>query len=155
MIVNDHEELKRHLDAVKARGGRVIFANGCFDVLHVGHVRYLEGAKGLGDALVVAVNDDSSIRAIKGPGRPLTPQDERAELVDALRCVDFVTLFRDPDVRRLLLLLKPHVQAKGTDYTVETVPERDTVLSYGGEVAITGDPKDHSSSGMIGRLRKQ
>lgn len=152
-ILTDRDALKGEIDGLKARGLRVVFANGCFDLLHVGHVRYLQGARALGDALVVALNDDASVRGLKGEGQPLTPQDERAEIVAALSCVDYVTLFHEPDVTVLLGLLQPHVHAKGTDYTPETVPERDVVRAYGGEVAITGDPKDHSTSEVIRKLK--
>jgi rfaE bifunctional protein nucleotidyltransferase chain/domain len=132
-----------------------VFANGCFDMLHVGHVRYLEGAKALGDVLVVAVNSDEQVRKQKGADRPLMPQDERAEIVSALAAVDFVTIFEEPTVAELLLALKPDIHAKGTDYTVDTVPERDVVRSYGGRVAIAGDPKEHSSSEMIEKVSSE
>jgi rfaE bifunctional protein nucleotidyltransferase chain/domain len=118
-------------------------------------VRYLEGAKACGDVLLVALNDDESIRALKGPGRPVQPIDERMEVIGALRCVDLVTRFADGTVDALLTLLRPDVHAKGTDYTVETVPERETVLAYGGEIAIVGDPKDHSSTEILARLRDE
>jgi rfaE bifunctional protein nucleotidyltransferase chain/domain len=130
----------------------VILANGCFDMLHVGHVRYLHGAKALGGHLVVAINSDASVRRIKGPGRPLMPGNERAELIAALADVDAVVLFDEPDVRTLILELQPDIQAKGTDYTEETVPEGDLVRSYGGRVAITGDAKDHSTTELLQRL---
>jgi len=152
-ILLDHEALRSEVERLKAAGRRIVFANGCFDLLHVGHVRYLRGAKALGDVLVVALNDDASVRALKGPGLPITPQDERAELLAALDGVDFVTLFGGRTVSELLLLLKPHVHAKGTDYTRETVPERDVVLSYGGEIAIAGDPKDHSTREIIEKMK--
>ena len=151
-IVLDRIQLKRKTEALKARGRRVIFCNGCFNLLHVGHVRYLEGAKQLGDVLLVAINTDESVRELKGSDYPVVPQAERAELVAALGCVDFVTLFEEPDVSSLLRLLKPHVQAKGSDYTLETIPERETVLGYGGELAITGDPKDHSTTDVMARI---
>jgi D-glycero-beta-D-manno-heptose 1-phosphate adenylyltransferase len=124
-------------------------ANGCFDVLHVGHVRYLAGARDLGDILVVGVNSDNQVAIQKGAGRPILPASERAELVASLESVSYVTVFDEPTVEELLLALKPDVHAKGTDYTVETVPERDVVRSYGGEVAIVGDPKDHSTSQIL------
>jgi len=146
------EELETLLTEEKARGRVVVMANGCFDVLHVGHVRYLEAARDHGDLLVVAINSDESVRRLKGPGRPLIPQRERLELVAALEAVDYVFLFDDPTLDRILLKLKPHIQAKGTDYTEESVPERETVLSYGGRVVICGDPKDHSSSELMKRL---
>jgi D-glycero-beta-D-manno-heptose 1-phosphate adenylyltransferase len=150
--IMDRQRLQEAIAAAKKDGQRVVFANGCFDVLHVGHVRYLEGAKALGDVLVVAVNSDEQVRKQKGEGRPLMPQDQRAEIISALEAVDFVTIFEEPTVAELLLALKPDIHAKGTDYTVDTVPERDVVRSYGGRVAIAGDPKDHSSSGLIERI---
>jgi len=151
----DRPRLQEGIVAAKKDGRRIVFANGCFDVLHVGHVRYLEGAKALGDVLVVAVNSDEQVRQQKGEGRPLIPQDQRAEIVSALAAVDFVTIFDEPTVAELLLALKPDVHAKGTDYTEDTVPERDVVRSYGGRVAIAGDPKDHSSSEMIEKVSSQ
>ena len=136
------------------RAGRTIaFANGCFDLLHVGHVRYLQAAAAEADRLVVAVNDDVAAGA-KGPGRPILPAALRAELVAALRGVDYVTIFCEPTVTELLLLLRPDVHCKGTDYTVETVPERDVVRSYGGRIAIVGDPKDHSTRDLLARIRR-
>lgn len=144
------------LDALVARaraaGRRVAFANGCFDLLHVGHVRYLQAAAREGDVLVVGINDDESVRALKGEGRPVTPGLDRAEIVAAVRGVDFVTLFSGPDVVALLTLLRPDVHCKGTDYTVETVPERAVVRAYGGRIAIVGDPKDHSTGDLLRRL---
>ena len=133
----------------------MVLANGCFDILHAGHVRYLAGAKALGDLLVVGVNSDQQVRALKGPGRPIMPAAERAEMVASLEAVDLVTIFAEPTVEALLLALKPDVHAKGTDYTEDTVPEREVVRSYGGRVAIVGDPKDHSTSEMIGRLSRK
>jgi rfaE bifunctional protein nucleotidyltransferase chain/domain len=141
--------------AERAAGRSIAFANGCFDVLHVGHVRYLEGASREADALIVAVNADVSIRELKGPGRPILPEQARAELVDALRCVDYVVVFSDRTVDRLLTRFKPDVHCKGTDYTVDTVPERETVRGYGGRVAIVGDPKDHSTRELLSRLRAE
>jgi rfaE bifunctional protein nucleotidyltransferase chain/domain len=135
--------------AARAAGSKIVFANGCFDVLHVGHVRYLAGARELGDILVVGVNSDNQVAVLKGAGRPILPASERAELVASLESVSYVTIFDEPTVEELLLALKPDVHAKGTDYTVETVPERDVVRSYGGEVAIVGDPKDHSTSQIL------
>jgi len=132
------------------RAGRTVaFANGCFDLLHVGHIRYLAGAKAEGDRLVVAINDDESVRALKGPHRPILPGTARAELVAALRTVDYVVIFGDRTVDRLLRLLRPDVHCKGTDYTVDTVPERETVREYGGRIAIVGDPKDHSTRELL------
>ena len=143
------EEIKRIVDEARSQGKRVVLANGCFDILHVGHVRYLEDAKRHGDVLIVAVNSDSSVRKLKGPKRPYMPQDERAEIVAALGCVDYVFVFDDERLDRILAYLKPHFQAKGTDYTPETVPERETVESYGGKVIICGDPKDHSTTSIL------
>ncbi|HJU54954.1 MAG TPA: adenylyltransferase/cytidyltransferase family protein [Pyrinomonadaceae bacterium] len=136
----------------RKNGARVVFANGCFDILHVGHVRYLEGAKALGDLLVVGVNSDAQVREQKGAGRPFIPERERAEIIAAVRAVDFVTIFQEPTVEQLLLAIRPDIHAKGTDYTEETVPERDVVRSYGGRVAIVGDPKDHSTTEMAKKV---
>lgn len=134
-------------------GRTIAFANGGFDLLHVGHVRYLEAARREADRLVVAVNDDRSIQSLKGPSRPVLPEADRAELVAALRAVDYVVIFPEPTVTPLLELLKPDVHCKGTDYTVETVPERDTVRAYGGRIAIVGDPKNHSTTDLLTRLK--
>jgi rfaE bifunctional protein nucleotidyltransferase chain/domain len=139
----------------RARGRTVALANGVFDLLHVGHVRYLEGAAQEADVLVVAVNDDASVRALKGPGRPILDDVSRAELIAALRCVDYVIVFPEPTVGPLLELLKPDVHCKGTDYTVDTVPERAIVEAYGGRTAIVGDPKDHSTRDLIARVTGQ
>ena len=133
-------------------GRKVVLANGCFDILHVGHVRYLEGARKLGDTLVVAINSDRSVRALKGEGRPILNETERVALVSALRCVDHVVVFDEGDVTRVLDILRPSIHAKGTDYTEATVPERDQVVAYGGQVRITGDPKDHSTRDVIRRI---
>ncbi|HEU4837192.1 MAG TPA: adenylyltransferase/cytidyltransferase family protein [Pyrinomonadaceae bacterium] len=138
--------------AARASGARIVLANGCFDVLHVGHVRYLAGARELGDVLVVGINSDEQVAIQKGAGRPVLPANERAEIVAALESVTYVTIFDEPTVEQLLLALKPDVHAKGTDYTIESVPERDVVRSYGGEVAIVGDPKDHSTTEIIARV---
>ena len=151
-IVLSREELKERVAAARADGARIVFANGCFDVLHVGHVRYLEGAKELGDILIVGINSDEQVAIQKGHGRPVLPATERAEIVAALESVNYITIFDEPTVEELLLALKPDVHAKGTDYTTDTVPERDVVRSYGGQVAIVGDPKDHSTSAIISRL---
>jgi len=147
--VLDRETLISVITKARAAGSRIVLANGCFDVLHVGHVRYLAGARDLGDILVVGVNSDNQVAIQKGEGRPILPASERAELVASLESVSYVTVFDEPTVEELLLALKPDVHAKGTDYTVETVPERDVVRSYGGEVAIVGDPKDHSTSQIL------
>ncbi len=133
-------------------GRRVVLANGCFDILHVGHVRYLEAARQLGDVLVVAINDDTSARRLKGNGRPIMNIEERCLLVSALECVDYVVSFSEPDVGRVIEVLKPAVQAKGTDYTEDNVPEGDRVRAYGGEVRIAGDPKDHSTRDILSRI---
>jgi len=145
------------LDRVKARrsnGACIVLANGCFEILHVGHIRYLQGARALGDLLVVGINSDQQVAILKGAGRPLMSQDERAEIIAALEMVDLVTIFEEPTVKPLLLALRPDVHAKGTDYTEDTVPEREIVRSFGGRVAIVGDPKDHSTSKLIARLKK-
>jgi rfaE bifunctional protein nucleotidyltransferase chain/domain len=139
----------------RRHGARIVFANGCFDVLHVGHVRYLEAARALGDLLVVGVNSDEQARRLKGEGRPYVPERERAEVVASLRAVDLVTVFPEPTVEALLLAIRPDIHAKGTDYTEETVPERRVVLSYGGRVLIVGDPKDHSSTEMLSRVNRE
>src|SRR3954452_1873015 len=136
----------------RAEGRTVAFANGCFDLLHVGHVRYLQAAADEADRLVVAINADASVAGLKGSGRPILSESDRAELVAALRGVDYVVIFPEPTVTPLLLALKPDVHCKGTDYTAETVPERDTVRSYGGRVAIVGDPKDHSTRDLLRRV---
>ena len=148
----DRDELIRAVAKAREEGARVVLANGCFDVLHVGHVRYLAGASELGDILVVGVNSDDQVRLQKGAGRPVMPAADRAEIVAALESVSYVTIFEEPTVEQLLLNLKPDVHAKGTDYTTDTVPEREVVRSYGGQVAIVGDPKDHSTSAIIARL---
>jgi rfaE bifunctional protein nucleotidyltransferase chain/domain len=148
------DELRRRLAEAKSRGNRVVFANGCFDTLHVGHVRYLEGARREGDVLVVAVNSDASVCGLKGPGRPILAERARAELVAALRMVDYVVVFGEPNVEGLLEFLRPEVHAKGTDYSAETVPERATAARLGIRVAIVGDPKDHSTRGFLDAVRK-
>jgi len=150
----DREELKRRVAEWRRGGERIVLANGCFDVLHVGHVRYLHGAKQLGGKLVVGVNADDTVRVLKGEGRPRMPAAERAEIVSALTDVDAVVIFPEPDVRPLIRDIRPDVHAKGTDYTAEDVPERDTVLECGGRVAIVGDAKDHSTSDMLRRWKK-
>ena len=153
-LVRDRDELARILEREKAAGRRIVFTNGTFDLLHVGHLRSLVDARGRGDRLVVAVNSDASVRSYKGPGLPIQPEDERAELLCGLRCVDYVTIFDEPTVDALLRLLQPNVHAKGTEYDPATIPERDSVLSYGGEIAIVGDPKAHSTSWLIRRIRE-
>jgi rfaE bifunctional protein nucleotidyltransferase chain/domain len=152
--VRDRAELKRIIEEERKKGKKVVFGNGCFDILHVGHIRYLKGAKELGDILVVGLNDDTSVLTLGKRDAVITPLDERAEIVASIDCVDFVTSFSEPTVEGLLLELKPDIHAKGTDYTPETVPERKIVQSYGGEVAIVGDPKDHSTTAIIERLKR-
>jgi rfaE bifunctional protein nucleotidyltransferase chain/domain len=157
--VNDSTQKILSRDALRDRvaewrrgGERVILTNGCFDLLHVGHVRYLHGAKVLGGRLIVAINADGSVRQIKGEGRPLMPASERAEIIASLADVDAVVIFNEPDVRALIREIRPDVQAKGTDYTRENVPERDEVLAYGGQVEIVGDAKDRSTTEFLARL---
>lgn len=149
------KKLDKIVEEQKALGRRIVFANGCFDVLHVGHIRYLTEARSMGDILIVAVNDDLSARMLKGKERPWMSEADRLEILASLSCVDYLVLFSDRDVSRLLRLYKPHVHAKGTDYTVDSVPEREVVLEYGGKIAITGDPKTRSSSKVIARLASQ
>lgn len=146
------DELVEMIEASRSTGATIVLANGCFDLFHVGHVRYLNGAKDLGDLLVVGINSDEQTSALKGPGRPFVPESERAEIVGALRCVDAVTIFDEPTVTELIRAIRPDIHAKGTDYSVDNVPERDVVLEYGGRVAIVGDPKDHSSTDMLSRV---
>ena len=152
--ISDRARLREILDGERSKGKKIIFGNGCFDLLHVGHVRYLQGAKALGDILVVAVNDDSSLVTIGKRQAPVTPLFERVEILCALSCVDYVTSFSEPTVSELLLELRPHIQAKGTDYTADTVPERDVVRSYGGDVAIVGDEKNHSTRDIIKQVKE-
>ncbi len=133
---------------------KIVLANGCFDLFHVGHIRYLSGAKALGDCLVVALNSDEQVRRLKGEKRPLSPERERAEIVSALRFVDYVTIFPEPTVEELIRALRPDFHAKGTDYTLDSVPEREIVLECGGQVAIVGDPKNHSSTNLIELVSK-
>jgi rfaE bifunctional protein nucleotidyltransferase chain/domain len=152
MNILTREQLIERVAPAREGGAKIVFANGCFDVLHVGHVRYLAGARELGDVLIVGINSDQQVALQKGAGRPVLPASERAEIVAALDSVTYVTIFDEPTVEELLLALKPDVHAKGTDYTADTVPERDVVRSYGGQVAIVGDPKDHSTSEIIARL---
>jgi rfaE bifunctional protein nucleotidyltransferase chain/domain len=145
-------ELVEAVERDRAQGRSIAMANGCFDLLHVGHVRYLQGAAAEGDRLIVAVNDDQSVAGLKGPGRPILTAADRAELVAALRLVDYVLVFGDPNVERLLMLLKPDVHCKGTDYTVDSVPERAVVAAYGGRTAIVGDPKSHATRDLLARI---
>ena len=146
-------ELKKLLATERTRGKTIAFANGAFDVLHVGHVRYLQAAAGVADILVVAVNSDESVRLLKGEGRPVVPQEERAEMVSAVRGVSFVTIFSEKSPARLLQSLRPDFHCKGTDYTPDSVPEADVVRAFGGRVVIVGDPKDHSTTEILRKLR--
>jgi rfaE bifunctional protein nucleotidyltransferase chain/domain len=148
------EQLTNEISREREAGRTVALANGCFDVLHVGHVRYLQGAAAEADRLVVAVNDDHSVAALKGPGRPILAAADRAELVAALRGVDYVVTFGERTVERLLRLIRPDVHCKGTDYTIESVPERSIVLEYGGRTAIVGDPKNHATRELIERIAR-
>ena len=148
------KQLGRVLAEHRQRGATIVLANGCFDALHVGHIRYLEAARREGDVLVVAVNSDLSVCALKGSGRPILPERARAALVGALRVVDFVVLFSEPNVETLLEELRPDVHAKGTDYTADSVPERATSARLGIRVAVVGDPKDHSTRGFLETVRK-
>jgi len=149
------EELAERVKAARAEGKTIVLANGAFDIFHVGHLRYLRGAKELGDVLVVAINDDDSVRALKGEGRPVIGLEDRMAVVAAMDPVDYVVPFGETTVAPVIELIKPEVHAKGTDYTEDTVPERDVVASYGGRTAIVGDPKDHSSSDFITGLSKK
>jgi rfaE bifunctional protein nucleotidyltransferase chain/domain len=148
-FIRDHDELARIIHQLKSQGKKIVLTNGCFDLLHVGHIRYLTAAKREGDILVVAVNNDKSMKKLKRAGRPIMPEEERVEILEALACIDYITVFSEERVDRLLRLLKPHVHAKGTDYAEENVPERETVLAYGGKIAIVGDAKSHSTSDLI------
>jgi len=149
------EEVASRVAAARASGKTVALANGVFDLFHVGHLRYLQGARALADLLVVAVNSDLSTRRYKGPDRPIVPQAERAEIVAGLACTDWVLLFDEPDVRGVIRALRPDVHVKGTDYTPESIPERDEVQAYGGRVAVAGDPKDHSTTALAQRLNRR
>ncbi|MGH9255888.1 MAG: adenylyltransferase/cytidyltransferase family protein [Vicinamibacterales bacterium] len=152
--VLQREALLRRVAADRAAGRTIAFANGCFDLLHVGHIRYVDAAAKEADRLVVAVNDDASVQRLKGAGRPILPAADRAELVAALRPVDYVIIFPEPTVGPLLDAIRPDVHCKGTDYTLDTVPERDIVKAYGGRIAIVGDPKDHSTRDLLARVRE-
>ncbi|MDQ5846563.1 MAG: adenylyltransferase/cytidyltransferase family protein [Acidobacteriota bacterium] len=151
----DRAELIEMVSRARKYGAVIVLANGCFDVLHAGHVRYLEGARALGDVLVVGINADAQVAKLKGAGRPILPERERAEIVASLEAVSLVTVFEEPTVTELLLAIKPDFHAKGTDYTEETVPERDVVRSFGGRVAIVGDPKDHSTSEILRKMSRE
>lgn len=145
----DREDLVKKISELRKTGAKIALANGCFDLFHVGHIRYLTGAKALADVLVVGINSDEQVKKLKGANRPFMPEAERAEIVSAFSFVDFVTIFDEPTVTELLRALKPDFHAKGTDYTVDSVPEREIVREYGGQTAIVGDPKDHSSTDLI------
>ncbi len=154
-IIKNRDELAKKIEELKKQGKRIVLTNGGFNLLHVGHIRSLIDAKKHGDILVVAVNSDTSLKKLKGDDYPIIPEKERIEILAALECIDFLTIFPESTVDNLLLKLKPHVHAKGTDYSKETILERETVLSYGGETAIVGDPKDHSSSNIIDIIRNR
>lgn len=147
--ITDREDLVKKVAELRRSGAKIALANGCFDLFHVGHIRYLAGAKELADVLIVGINSDEQVRKLKGENRPFMPENERAEIVSSLRFVDFVTIFDEPTVTELLRAVKPDFHAKGTDYTVDSVPEREIVREYGGQTAIVGDPKDHSSTDLI------
>ena len=153
-IIKDWNLLAHYIEELKKQNKKIVFTNGGFNILHVGHIRSLIDAKSRGDVLVVAVNSDTSLRLLKGAHYPIIPEDERLEILSALACVDVLTIFSETTVASLLLKIKPHIHAKGTDYTKASVPEKETVLSYGGEIAIVGDPKDHSSTSIISRIRQ-
>jgi rfaE bifunctional protein nucleotidyltransferase chain/domain len=153
--VLSRDELRKRVEQWRAAGERVTLANGCFDLIHVGHIRYLHAAKQLGGRLVVAVNSDASVRGLKGEGRPLMPDVERAEILAALQDVDAVVIFSEPDVRAIIREIHPDIQTKGTDYTEQNVPERDEVIANGGRVAIVGDPKDHSATSFIDKMKSR
>lgn len=149
------EQLRKIVDLLKEKGKKIVLANGCFDIIHVGHVRYLRDAKSRGDVLIVALNSDESVRSLKGVGRPLMSQWERAEILSSFEFVDYIIIFDEKDVSRILQELRPHIHAKGSDYTEETVPERNVVLSYGGEIAICGGKKVRSSSKIINEIKSK
>lgn len=153
-IIKNRDELAHKIEELKKQGKRIVLTNGGFNLIHVGHIRSLLGAKEHGDILVVAVNSNTSLKKLKGTDYPIIPEDQRLGVLAAIECVDFVTIFSETTADSILLKLKPHVHAKGTDYSQESILERETVLSYGGETAIVGDPKNHSSSNIIERIRK-
>lgn len=149
------EKLLEKVSELRQTGdAKIVLANGCFDLFHVGHIRYLAGAKELGDCLIVGINSDTQVKKLKGENRPFMPETERAEIISALRCVDFVTIFDEPTVEQLIRAIRPDFHAKGTDYTIDSVPEREIVRECGGQTAIVGDPKDHSSTELIDALRR-
>lgn len=148
----DRTRLVARVAIERQKNSKIVLANGCFDFFHVGHIRYLAGAKALGDCLIVAVNSDEQVRKLKGENRPLINENERAEIISALKLVDYVTIFPEPTVEELIRAIRPDFHAKGTDYTTETVPEREIVRQYGGQTVIVGDPKDHSSTELIRKI---
>lgn len=148
----DRTRLIARVAVERQKGAKIVLANGCFDLFHVGHIRYLAGAKELGDCLIVGINSDEQVKKLKGENRPFMPERERAEILSALRFIDYVTIFNEPTVEELIRAIRPDFHAKGTDYTTESVPERDIIIECGGQVAIVGDPKDHSSTELIGKL---
>jgi rfaE bifunctional protein nucleotidyltransferase chain/domain len=154
-LILDRDAVVGRVSQARTNGATIVMANGCFDVLHAGHVRYLQGARALGDVLVVGINSDAQVTRLKGAGRPILPERDRAEIVASLKAVSIVTIFDEPTVSELLLALRPDIHAKGTDYTEETVPERDVVRSYGGRVRIVGDPKDHSTSEILRKVSSE
>jgi rfaE bifunctional protein nucleotidyltransferase chain/domain len=151
-LILDRNRLIARVAIERRRGAKIVLANGCFDLIHVGHIRYLEAARALGDVLVVGINSDEQVKQLKGVSRPLMPERERAEIIAALRFVDYVTVFPEQTVADLIRAIRPNVHAKGTDYTEQTVPEREIVREYGGRTAIVGDPKDHSTTALIERV---
>ena len=153
-LVLSREKLIEKVFELRQTGAQIVLANGCFDLFHVGHIRYLSGAKQLGNFLIVGINSDEQVKKLKGEKRPYMPEDERAEIVSALRCVDFVTIFDEPTVEQLIRAIRPDFHAKGTDYTVDSVPEREIVRECGGQTAIVGDPKDHSSTELIEKVSR-
>jgi D-glycero-beta-D-manno-heptose 1-phosphate adenylyltransferase len=146
------DELAEQVGIRRENGAKIVLANGCFDLFHVGHIRYLVGAKELGDILIVGINSDEQVRKLKGENRPFMPENERAEIVSSIKAVDYVTIFNEPTVEELIRAVRPDFHAKGTDYTTETVPEREIVRECGGQMAIVGDPKDHSSTELIEKV---
>lgn len=153
-MILERARLVARVSIERSKGKKIVLANGCFDLFHVGHIRYLQGAKALGDILVVGINSDEQVSKLKGEKRPYMPENERAEIVQAIGCVDYVTIFSEPTVTELIRAVRPDFHAKGTDYTTETVPEKDIVKEYGGQVAIVGDPKDHSSTELIKKVSR-
>lgn len=153
-LILSREKLIEKISELRQTSAKIVLANGCFDLFHVGHIRYLAGAKQLGDFLIVGINSDEQVKKLKGENRPFMPEAERAEIVSALRCVDFVTIFDEPTVEQLIRAIRPDFHAKGTDYTVDSVPEREIVRECGGQTAIVGDPKDHSSTELIQKVSR-